>query len=59
MLKAEYEALANHGRPKGVIMCRNLSKYAPLFLLLALSGLIFLLRNIHTLEVSVVCVCVR
>ncbi|XP_030199807.1 LOW QUALITY PROTEIN: NXPE family member 3-like [Gadus morhua] len=50
MLKAEYEALANHGRPKGVIMCRNLSKYAPLFLLLALSGLIFLLRNIHTLE---------
>uniref|UniRef100_A0A667YLG8 Neurexophilin and PC-esterase domain family, member 3 n=1 Tax=Myripristis murdjan TaxID=586833 RepID=A0A667YLG8_9TELE len=31
-------------------MCRNLSKYAPIFLLLALSGLIFLLRNIHTLE---------
>ncbi|KAM9344024.1 NXPE family member 3 [Pholidichthys leucotaenia] len=31
-------------------MCRNLSKYALIFLFLALSGLIFLLRNIHTLE---------
>ncbi|XP_014854804.1 PREDICTED: NXPE family member 3 isoform X1 [Poecilia mexicana] len=31
-------------------MCRNLSKYALLFLFLSLSGFIFLLRNIHTLE---------
>ncbi|XP_063070049.1 NXPE family member 3 [Engraulis encrasicolus] len=28
----------------------NLSKYAPIFLVLALSGILFLLRNIHTLE---------
>lgn len=32
-------------------MSRNLSKYALIFLLLALSGLIFLLRNIHSVEV--------
>lgn len=32
-------------------MCRNLSKYALIFLFLALSGLIFLLRNIQTVEV--------
>ncbi|KAE8299170.1 NXPE family member 3 Protein FAM55C Precursor [Larimichthys crocea] len=31
-------------------MCRNLSKYALIFLFLALSGLIFLLRNIQTVE---------
>lgn len=31
-------------------MCRNLSKYALVFFFLALSGLIFLLRNIHTVE---------
>ncbi|XP_007555474.1 NXPE family member 3 isoform X1 [Poecilia formosa] len=31
-------------------MCRNPSKYALLFLFLSLSGFIFLLRNIHTLE---------
>ncbi|XP_031725374.1 NXPE family member 3 isoform X1 [Anarrhichthys ocellatus] len=31
-------------------MCRYLSKYALIFLFLALSGLIFLLRNIHTVE---------
>ncbi|KAF7215613.1 NXPE family member 3 [Nothobranchius furzeri] len=31
-------------------MCRNLSKYAIFFLFLALSGLIFLLRNIHIVE---------
>lgn len=31
-------------------MCRNLSKYALIFLFLALSVLIFLLRNIHTVE---------
>ncbi|XP_041925586.1 NXPE family member 3 isoform X1 [Alosa sapidissima] len=28
----------------------NLSKYAPIFLVLALSGILFLLRNMHTLE---------
>ncbi|XP_068184807.1 NXPE family member 3 [Antennarius striatus] len=31
-------------------MCRNLSKFILIFLFLALSGLIFLLRNIHTVE---------
>lgn len=31
-------------------MCRNLSKFALIFLFLALSVLIFLLRNIHTVE---------
>ncbi|XP_017265780.1 NXPE family member 3 [Kryptolebias marmoratus] len=31
-------------------MCRNLSKYGVFFLFLALSGFIFLLRNIHTVE---------
>ncbi|XP_071775808.1 NXPE family member 3 isoform X2 [Centroberyx gerrardi] len=50
MVTAECEVGPDHGRQKGVTMCRNLSKYAPIFLLLALSGLIFLLRNIHTLE---------
>lgn len=32
-------------------MCRNISKYVLIFLFLALSGLIYLLRNIHTVEV--------
>ncbi|CAL8298722.1 unnamed protein product [Lota lota] len=50
MLTAEYEAVANHERPKGVIISRHLSKYALIFLFLALSGLFFLLRNILTLE---------
>ncbi|XP_039861292.1 NXPE family member 3 isoform X2 [Simochromis diagramma] len=31
-------------------MCHNLSKYTPIFLFLTLSGIIFLLRNIHTVE---------
>ncbi|KAM3607194.1 uncharacterized protein V6R79_003239 [Siganus canaliculatus] len=31
-------------------MCRNLSKYALVFLFLAVSGIIFLLRNIHSVE---------
>lgn len=39
----------NHDR-REVIMCRKLSKYALIFLFLALSVLIFLLRNIHTVE---------
>ncbi|XP_029980769.1 NXPE family member 3 isoform X2 [Sphaeramia orbicularis] len=39
----------DHERQK-VIMCRNLSKYALIFLFLALSGLIFLLRNIQSVE---------
>lgn len=33
-------------------MYRNFSKYALIFVFLAASGLIFLLRNIHTMEVS-------
>ena len=53
MLKAEYEAVANHRRLRGIIMGRFHTKYALIFLLLALAGLIFLLRNILTLEVSV------
>ncbi|KAG7275924.1 hypothetical protein CRUP_011374 [Coryphaenoides rupestris] len=52
MLAAEYVTVGGHGRPRGVVVCRHLSKYAPIFLLLALFGLIFLLRNIHTLENS-------
>lgn len=36
-------------------MSRNLSKYTLVFLLLALSGLIFLLRNIHSVEVRREC----
>lgn len=39
-----------HEIQKGANIWRNLSKFAPIFLVLALSGLIFLLRNIHTLE---------
>ena len=61
MLKEEYEAVVNHGRLKGIMTHRYHTKYALIFLLLALSGLVFLLRNILTLEVSValcVCVCV-
>ncbi|CAL8370767.1 unnamed protein product [Arctogadus glacialis] len=40
----------NHGKPKGVITCRHLSKYALIFLLLTLSGLIFLLIYMLNLE---------
>ena len=53
MLNTEQEALVNHGGLKGIIMCRYRAKYALIFLLLATSGLMFLLRNILTLEVSV------
>ena len=53
MLKAEYEALFNHGGLKRIIISRNRAKYALIFFLLATSGLMFLLRNILTLEVSV------
>lgn len=45
------EPRPDHGRQKEATMSRNLSKYALIFLLLALSGLIFLLRNIHSVEV--------
>lgn len=41
----------DHGRQKEGTMSRSLSKYAPVFLFLALSGVIFLLRNIHSVEV--------
>ncbi|CAL8325645.1 unnamed protein product [Arctogadus glacialis] len=50
MLKTEHEALVNHGGLKGIIMCQYRAKYALIFLLLATSGLMFLLRNILTLE---------
>ena len=61
MLTADYEAVGHHGRV--VDMRRQLYRYSPIFILLALTGLIFLLSNIHTLEVRVtvshsVCVCV-
>ncbi|XP_034042282.1 NXPE family member 3 [Thalassophryne amazonica] len=49
-MTAERERGPDHGREKEVTMCRSLSKYAFIFLLLALCGLIFLLRNIHTVE---------
>ncbi|XP_059914084.1 NXPE family member 3-like [Gadus macrocephalus] len=49
MLKTEQEALVNHGGLKGIIMCRYRAKCALIFLLLATSGLMFLLRNILTL----------
>ncbi|CAL8255576.1 unnamed protein product [Gadus morhua 'NCC'] len=50
MLKAKYEALFNHGGLKRIIISRNRAKYALIFFLLATSGLMFLLRNILTLE---------
>ncbi|XP_030218639.1 NXPE family member 3-like [Gadus morhua] len=52
MLKTEQEALVNHGGLKGIIMCRYRAKYALIFLLLATSGLMFLLRNILTLKLG-------
>lgn len=45
------EPVSDHGRQKEATMSRNLSRYALIFLLLALSGLIFLLRNIRSVEV--------
>lgn len=45
------EPVSDHGRQKEATMSRNLSRYALIFLLLALSGLFFLLRNIHSVEV--------
>ena len=53
MLTDKQEAAANPGQPKGDPVSRLLSRRALIFFLLALSGLIFLLRNILTLEVSV------
>ena len=53
MLTDKHEAAANPGQPKGDPVCRRLSSRALIFLLLTLSGLSFLLRNILTLEVSV------
>lgn len=50
MVTADRETGPDHGRQKGGTVWKNLSKYTPIFLLLALSGIIFLLRNIHTLE---------
>lgn len=51
VVTAQSETGPDHVGQKEVTMCRNLSKYAFIFLFLALSGLIFLLRNIHTVEV--------
>ncbi|CAL8385678.1 unnamed protein product [Gadus morhua 'NCC'] len=50
MLTDKHEAAANPGQPKGDPVSRLLSRRALIFFLLALSGLIFLLRNILTLE---------
>ncbi|XP_056145840.1 NXPE family member 3 [Lampris incognitus] len=50
MVMAKCEKWLENGKQKGVTMSCHLSKYTPIFLLLALSGLIFLLRNIVTLE---------
>ncbi|XP_072252864.1 NXPE family member 3 [Leuresthes tenuis] len=47
---SESETGPDHGRQKGATMCRNLSNYALVFLFIALSGFIFLLCNIHTVE---------
>lgn len=41
-----------HGRQKQGAMAPSLSKCVLVFLLLAVSGLVFLLRNIHSVEVS-------
>ena len=62
MLTEEHEAAANHGRPEGLLVCGRLSRCVLVFLLLTVCGLIFLLRNVLTLEVSfalvIECVCV-
>ncbi|KAK0141028.1 NXPE family member 3 [Merluccius polli] len=50
MLTADCEVVGHHGGTRGVVMCRHLYRYSPIFILLALTGLIFLLSNIHTLE---------
>ncbi|XP_056434287.1 NXPE family member 3-like isoform X2 [Gadus chalcogrammus] len=50
MLTDKHKAAANPGQPKGDPVSRLLSRRALIFFLLALSGLIFLLRNILTLE---------
>ncbi|KAM4557910.1 NXPE family member 3 isoform 1-T3 [Odontesthes bonariensis] len=47
---SESETGSDHGRQKGATMCRSLSNYALVFLFLALSGFVFLLCNIHTVE---------
>lgn len=41
----------HHGRQREGTMARNLPKCVFVLLVLALSGLIFLLRNIHSIEV--------
>uniref|UniRef100_UPI0037E8D038 NXPE family member 3 isoform X2 n=1 Tax=Semicossyphus pulcher TaxID=241346 RepID=UPI0037E8D038 len=49
-VRAQRETGPDHGRQKEVTMCRNLSNFALIFFFLALSGFIFLLRNIQTVE---------
>lgn len=51
MIPLPLSELFDHGGQKEATRSRNLSRYALIFLLLALSGLIFLLRNIHSVEV--------
>ncbi|XP_053295413.1 NXPE family member 3 isoform X1 [Pleuronectes platessa] len=50
VVTAERDAGPDSGRQRQVTMCRNLSKYALIFLFLALFGLFWLLRNIHSVE---------
>ena len=49
--KAYRETEPDHGTQRKVTLCRKLSKYAVIFLFLAVFGLIFLLHNISTIEV--------
>ena len=49
--KAYREMEPDHGTHKKGTLCRKLTKYAVIFLFLAVFGLIFLLHNISTIEV--------
>lgn len=51
MLPSPSQLGCHHGRQKKGTMARNLSKCVFVFLVLALSGLIFLLRSIRSVEV--------
>ncbi|XP_030283365.1 NXPE family member 3-like isoform X2 [Sparus aurata] len=48
--KAYSETEPDHGTQKKVTMCRKLSKVSVIFLFLAVFGLIFLLRNVSSVE---------
>ena len=49
--KAYRKMEPDHGTQKKGTLCQKLSKYAVIFLFLAVFGLIFLLRNVNTAEV--------